>query len=216
MEKKSRSGIEWLFLILAVVLIPLFAWVTYDSAADLADRLAGKGVSVQATITDYFHYTESDEGFERDRYKSYVSFDFEGKHYNHVLYSDSTSKPKLGKSVTVIVDPDNPEDLMLDGANYYLSMIMPPLFLAAILALVNGWLRDQLKKRKLKSDPEQDPALLHKQCNQTSLGILAAVLGLVSLEFYSSKQSLVYLCFSLVALGIVAFFTMRKPKQPAV
>lgn len=205
MKKLSRGSIlGWAAILL---FYGIFCFIVYDGANKVATRNNTDHVEISATISSVDHYTEIDEGFEEDRYKSYVSYDYEGEHYSYVYYDDSHSKPKLGKTVTVLIDPENPGELLPDNTEYGLSLILSPLFLAGLTGLAWWFIREKLKEKE-PDDPDID-----KRSRRNALGIVASVLATLSLWFYSAKDSLVLLGFSAVALVIVTFFAYRKPKE---
>lgn len=190
-----------------VLFYTMFCYITYLLADNVALRNNTDHEKIKATITAVDHYTEFDEGFEEDRYKSYVSYEYNGKQYSDVYYDDSHSKPKLGKTVTVLIDPNNPGKLLPSNGEYRLSMILGPLFLAGIAGIAWWFIREQLKK-KHPDDPDID-----RRSRNNALVIVAAVLGALSLWFYSAKGSLVLLAFSAIAMVLVSYFALRKPKQ---
>lgn len=192
-----------------VLFYGMFCFITYFLADNVALRNNTDHEEIKATISSVDHYTELNEGYEEDRYKAYVSYEYDGQQYSHVHYKDSHNKPKLGKTVTVLIDPNNPGELLPSNGEYRLSVILGPLLLAGLAGLAWSFIREKL----IAKDPD-DPDIAKRSRNH-ALAIVAAILGALSLWFYSAKSSLVLLAFSAIAMLIVSYFTLRKPKQKA-
>lgn len=83
------------------------------------ERAKESGYEVEATIVDVKVRDESDAdgGFVSTSYTVYADYQVDGKEYKHVRigkYYD-TDEYYVGKTVKVVVDPDDPGDTMFEG-----------------------------------------------------------------------------------------------------
>ena len=109
-----------------LALIFLFNFIAFDGAKNVAVVINTKSraVELQATITSSEHYTDSDaDGYETDRWEEKVSYTYNGTEYRDVLYDSSSGSSRLGKVVTVKIDPNNPDELLPDAFNFLLSAV---------------------------------------------------------------------------------------------
>lgn len=181
-----------------ILLWILMLFAVLDGADDVSHTLqvGDQAVSVEATITRADLHTEFDEGYEREYWKLYISYDYNGQHYSAVPYGSSQSEPTLGKKLTIKLDPDDPGNPLPDQAEFVLSMIMSPIFLAGLVCLAYLYLKSWLEK----FFPQKQDSQAVKKWVYSIVGIL---LLLGNIFYHTQTQSLVFPGFTLAALAII-------------
>lgn len=213
MKKKSTSIGEILLYLFAAVIAALFLYATVSGANSVSDVLkAGdNAVTLQATISSYEERIDIDEGYESTSYDIFVSYDYDGEHYSYVRYDNSYSKPKLGKTVTVKIDPANPDELLAGSGELGLSSIVSCLFLTGFALLAYWGLRELLLKRAKKQEYDREAA--QKKAKAYAYGLTAAVLAAAGWLYYHCVGTWVYMIFMGVAMllmSLILYIRSRK------
>ena len=199
--KKSFGGI--LIYVLGVVLAALFTMASLDGADEAVSvfRTVDTRVELDATISGAFERTEIDEGFERTYWELSVSYTYEGESYSGVRYGTSYKEPQLGKAVKVSIDPKNPGELLPDNAEFTLSLILSPVFLAGVtfcVFLLTKSLAETLQEKWAWINPEK-----------VAYGLTACKLVGESYFYYQNKGSWMFGIFSAVAAAICLIVAKR-------
>lgn len=181
-----------------ILLWGLMLFAVLDGADDVSHTLqvGDQAVSVEATITRADKHTDIDEGVSRDYWNIFISYDYKGQSYTGVPYGSVQNEPKLGKTITVELDPDNPGTPLPDRAEFVLSMIMSPIFLAGLVCLAYLYLKSWLEK----FFPQEQDSQAVKKWVYSIVGIL---LLLGNIFYHTQTQSLVFPGFTLAALAMI-------------
>lgn len=140
-NRKMRFGEIVLFVILPILMILIFATgiVMGAQSAVQYTELHDKAISVEAVVSK--HGTESDDNGED--YVSYISYTVNGVKYENIRYEKRDMEDSLdpiGSTVTIKVNPENPEELMSDirfNARFYLTAA-PAIILFGLLAFIKS------------------------------------------------------------------------------
>ena len=107
------------------------------------------GYEVEATIVEVKERDEhdSESGYVSTSYTVYADYEFKGTEYNHVKVGKyyNTDQYYVGKTVTVVVDPNNPGKLFAEG-----GVLCVAGFLLAIGAIVV-----KIRARKSRQTPSR-------------------------------------------------------------
>lgn len=193
-----KAKLKTLFLVLlALGAMAMFSWISFLGARNATAVLRARDTRVEltATITGAKRYVEVDEGVDREYWHAQVSYTYNGVDYRNVHYDRQDNPPTIGKVVTVSIDPANPGELLPDGVEVGLSVLLSPLFLMGVTAALYHLLKWMLTTRL--------------RGGEATAGVVAAVFAVCtlvaeSLIYYLQHDSAVFAVFSLVALGGIA------------
>ncbi len=212
MEKDTSASIGSILIMFFLVMVVLsLTMACYAASDDVAAFYAAKDryVELEAKISSFDHYVETDEGFEQDYWRTYVSYTYNGNEYTGVEYETLRSEPEIGKAVKVRIDPEIPNELLPNTASLGLAVVLAPAFLT-LLSLAGLYLTGEgIQKVASKLAPNKQLPLTVTVV--IGLLVVGAVLFVESLVFYIREESLCYGVFSLIALVVSAVvFTILK------
>lgn len=205
MKKKISAGSVFLYGVV-ILFLAMFLFITIDGANKVSDvyTTGSNAVSLKATISSYDERTEFDEGYESTSYDLFVSYEYEGKSYSDVRYDNSYRKPKLGKEVTVKIDPKNPGELLPDAAEYNLSLVLSPIFLSLISLVCYITLRDFFSQR---TNSENAKTL--------AFALIAGLMLFISWLHHNAVGTWVYLGFCVAAFGLMCLYLYLHSRKSA-
>ena len=130
-----------LFVVLPILMILIFGAmiVMGVQSAIQYTRLHDKAITVEAVVTK--HASESDDNGED--YVSYISYSVNGVEYENIRYEKRDTEDSLdpiGSTVTIKVNPENPEELMSDirfDARFSLTAA-PAIILFGLVAFIKS------------------------------------------------------------------------------
>lgn len=128
-----------LFVVLPILMILIFGAmiVIGVQSAIQYTRLHDKAITVEAVVTK--HALESDDNGKD--YVSYISYSVNGVEYENIRYEKRDTEDSLdpiGSTVTIKVNPENPEELMSDirfDAHFFLTAA-PAIILFGLVAFI--------------------------------------------------------------------------------
>lgn len=201
------SAKDILLCAFVLMILAIFNFICFDGARNVTASYQAKDtcVTLQATITSSDHYTEIDEGFERDYWHANVTYTYNGITYSGVYYDHTYREPEIGKVVTVSIDPENPGELLPDRAEMTLSLILSPVFLTGVTIGLYYWVCSVIEILNAAKDHRDEQ-------REKGIALLFVGIKLVieSVVFYNKHDSLVFAIFSLIAAVAFWFFILRK------
>lgn len=197
-----KTFLKSLLLLFLIMVMLVFTYICFEGSIDLSDMYRAKDryVDLQAKITSIHHYVETDEGTEYDRWETYVSYEFDGKEYSDVYYSDERSEPEYGTVVDVRIDPENPSELLESETELMLIIILTPVFMVALCIALFYLFKSGFDFVFKKAKPQ-------KTVSETLINVLSVVAVLLTLVveniiYLLIDGSFVYTIFSVVAFVV--------------
>lgn len=140
-KQKKSIGEILLFVVLPILMILIFGAmiVMGVQSAIQYTRLHDKAITVEAVVTK--HASESDDNGED--YVSYISYSVNGVEYENIQYEKRDTEDSLdpiGSTVTIKVNPENPEEFMSDirfYAHFFLTAA-PAIILFGLVAFIKS------------------------------------------------------------------------------
>ncbi len=153
------------------------------------NRLDGIAVSVIAEVTSVEESLDSEDGTE---YKLYITYAYEGKVCSDIYYDTVSQSGWLGKTVTVQIDPENPEIIRPKSNGLF------PLVLGALFIFFSGREMTAVAADRLS---RADAMEICKKCYPGMLVTRRAVLQDLNFEVVQKrKYSLLLLCITVPIL----------------
>ena len=125
MRGKGRSSMIVAICWLLVLLLGIFATESWVDSAYHYKRLNGVTAAVAAEITAVEQYDT--EG--ATDYIAYVSYTYNGETYTDIRYDAYAKPPKIGKIITVELDPQDPTFFLPEKPDIFWLFFFPIMFL---------------------------------------------------------------------------------------
>lgn len=194
--------------IAALSCLMMLTYICFTGSEDASKMYLAKNryVKLDAVITNSEHYTYDDEGTEKDRFRVYVSYDFDSEHYSNVHYDNARSKPTLGEKVSVRIDPENPNELLPDSFDLVSIFFVVPVFLLAMS--LTFYFSSKYFLHKLFSKPLPEKSISETAVSLISIAVVIAILSFESVLFYIIYDSFAFLNFAFIALILTLFILL--------
>jgi len=218
MKKIKFSSIA--VTVLALFFMGIFTFIVVDGANKVTavKKAEGRAVTLTAPITDTTEYVTTDEDVDDVYYHVYVTYDYDGKEYVNVFYDSKETEPDIGTMVTFKIDPENPSEVLPDGSEYGLALVLSPIFLTGVsigaFLLITAFLPE--KRRDEDELCEQDEEQKTRDDRRRKLLVYLIVLALLaagSYGYYAANDSAVFACFAVVpavAMPVIHWWMSRK------
>ena len=97
-----------------VLIIGVIIFVLGGYQNNLYEQAKANGYEVEAEIVEVIVEREVDEILDYT-YAVYADYTVDGKKYTHIRIGEYTSPKYVGKKITVVVNPENPDKMMAEG-----------------------------------------------------------------------------------------------------
>lgn len=143
-EDYFRYIISGIFGIVGIILLVVCFFITKSNI-----EFEKKAVTITGVITDIDTYRDSDGD---KHYVAYANYSYEGKKYENVRLSYSSSSMRVRQSITLKIDPDDPYIVKTEGESIFASILLGAMGLAfsllGIIPLINC-LRNNVRTNNL-------------------------------------------------------------------
>lgn len=126
-KNKALNLLNTIFLLIGIAVMAVGIFILIHMI-----KFAGNADEVEAIITDIQTYRGYDDETEHDVFVKYV---YEG--FEHEVELDSySSSMYVGKTITILVNREEPREVMVKGLDYLFTLI--PIGIGLVFALVGG------------------------------------------------------------------------------
>ncbi len=155
MKNAAVNKIRSLYSILGSVAFILVGALFLVFAVKAATtKIPDNFVTIEATVTEIRQYEnpmyipgDSDSDLERYEYKAIIEYTYDGKTYSNIESPEYDSSMNEGDTLTLYINPDNPEDIRTDSSGAVIFIVIGAVIL---LAGVGGLGYSVYKKIKSK------------------------------------------------------------------
>lgn len=210
MEEKKTSKLSKSIIVLiclgVIVLTYIFNWICFDGAVTVTRyNNAHSKETIEAVVTRVAK-GEDDNGYYWERY---ISYTFEGVEYNDVYYDTHSREQNTGETVWVEINPELPGELVPDDGDYYISLIISPIFLAVIMLVLYYLISSFIPEMFKYTDGAKN-----NKFSGVAIGIIAVKQIVESIVFYNRNNSFIYAIFSGIAgVAFVVTLTLVSKKR---
>lgn len=101
-----------IFMGVGSILLAVVAWISVSNY-----KFAQRAIPVTGTVINYNNYeSRNDDGRHTTMYTPTYQYDFNGKTYTYISSTSSSSREyEINEKVNVLVDPDQPEEVLIDS-----------------------------------------------------------------------------------------------------
>ena len=112
-----------IFMCLGLIMLAIAAYFVVSNY-----QFSKRAITVNGRVIDYDSYQSTDDdGGSTTMYTPTFEYEFQGKTYTHKSSTSTSSKDyKINERVDVLVDPDNPKEILIDSfwEKWFVSLLL--------------------------------------------------------------------------------------------
>lgn len=112
-----------IFMCLGLIMLAIAAYFVVSNY-----QFSKRAITVNGRVIDYNSYQSTDDdGGSTTMYTPTFEYEFQGKTYTHKSSTSTSSKDyKINERVDVLVDPDNPKEILIDSfwEKWFVSLLL--------------------------------------------------------------------------------------------
>ena len=212
--KKNKTEIKFIEIFIFAMVFALAGVITNcgieaSESATKYNNAKGNIITIEAVV-DYSikDIYEDDDGMEDISWDVYVTYEYNGKTYEDVYYKNLSKQPTDGTKVYMMIDPENPGEMLPSEGEYYGTLVGVPIGLT-VAAFIIYWIITSIMESIFKNAYNERKrvfiiiAIVFVVCKQVIESVLV----------YMNKGSFFYGAFSAIALLVFGGILILSKKK---